>query len=96
MVTRKTLARKRADILRLARRYHTYDVRVFGSVARGDTHRRSDVDFLVKTAPKCSLFDLGGLLMDLQELLGCKVDVVTEAGLKPRLRDEVLKEAVPV
>lgn len=56
----------------------------------------SDVDFLVRPLPKCSLFDLGGLLMDLQDLLGCKVDVVTEDGLKPRLRQRVLAEAVPV
>lgn len=50
----------------------------------------------MRPLPKCSLFDLGGLLMDLQDLLGCKVDVVTEDGLKPRLRQRVLAEAVPV
>ena len=68
--------------------------RVFGSVARGQGTESSDVDLLVKTGPGCSLFDLGGLLEDLQELLGCRVDLVTEDGLKPRLRARVLREAV--
>jgi hypothetical protein len=54
------------------------------------------VDFLIKPRRGCSLFDLGGLLEDLQELLGCRVDLVTEDGLKPRLRERVLKEAVPL
>jgi hypothetical protein len=52
------------------------------------------VDLLVNTLPGCSLLDLGGLLEDLQDLLGCRVDLVTEDGLKPRLRDRVLQEAV--
>ena len=90
------LAERRAEILRLAEHYRTRDVRVFGSVARGEATETSDVDFLVKTQPGCSLFDLGGLLEDLQEMLGCRVDLVTEDGLKPRLRDRVLQEAIPV
>ena len=94
MITRQTLAKRRGAILRLAERYHICDVRVFGSVARGDNTRKSDVDILVKPGPDCSLFDLGGLLMDLEQLLACKVDVVTDTGLKPRLRSRVLKEAV--
>lgn len=96
MITRQTLAEKRAEILRLAEARCVGEVRVFGSVARGESTAASDVDFLVRPLPKCSLFDLGGLLMDLQDLLGCKVDVVTEDGLKPRLRKQVLAEAVPV
>lgn len=88
------LADNRGKILSLAERYHTGDVRVFGSVARGQGTESSDVDLLVKTGPGCSLFDLGGLLEDLQELLGCRVDLVTEDGLKPRLRARVLREAV--
>ena len=94
MVTRQTLTEKRAEILRLAEHYHTSDVRIFGSVARGDNDLGSDVDFLVKAMPDCSLFDLGGLLMDLQDLLGCEVDVVTDDALKPRVREKVLQEAV--
>lgn len=85
---------KREDILRLARQYGAYDVRVFGSVARGQADEKSDIDFLVNMEQGRSLFDLGGLLMDLEELLGCKVDVVTEPGLRERIRDRVLKEAV--
>jgi predicted nucleotidyltransferase len=69
-------------------------VRVFGSVARGDADGSSDVDLLVDLDPDRSLFDLGGLLMDLTELLGADVDVVTEASLKPRVRNRVLAEAV--
>ena len=71
-------------------------MRVFGSVARGDNTGASDVDLLVTPQPGCSLFHLGGLLEDLQELLGCRVDLVTEDGLKPRLRERVLQEAVPL
>src|SRR3954466_4522115 len=69
---------------------------VFGSVARGEADERSDVDFLVDLEKGRSLFDLGGLLMDLQDLLGRPVDVVTEKGLKARIRDRVLEEAVPL
>ena len=63
---------------------------------RGEARQDSDVDFLVDLEPGRSLFDLGGLLMDLQALLACKVDVVTERGLRPRIRDRVLKEAKPL
>ena len=96
MISLPTLIQHRVDILRLAERYHASDVRVFGSVVRGDHTQASDVDVLIKTRPGCSLLDLGGLLEDLQELLGCRVDLVTEDGLKPRLRARVLREAVPL
>ena len=69
-------------------------VRVFGSVARGDSSAGSDVDFLVQLDEQRGLFDLGGLLMDLQDLLGCDVDVTTEAGLRPRVAARVLADAV--
>ena len=85
---------KREDILRLAACYGARNVRVFGSVARGESDNRSDMDFLVDLEPGRSLFDLGGLLMALQQLLGTKVDVVTEKGLRPRIRDQVLASAV--
>jgi predicted nucleotidyltransferase len=71
-------------------------VRVFGSVARGDTRPDSDVDILVDMEPGRSLFDLGGLLYDLQTLLGVEVDVVTEKGLRPRIRAQVMREAAPL
>ena len=95
-MTLAALAQKRGDILSLAERYRTEDVRVFGSVARGQNTEASDIDLLVKTRPGCSLLDLGGLLEDLRELLGCRVDLVTEDGLKPRLRERVLHEAIPL
>lgn len=83
----------REEILEAARRRGARRVRVFGSVARGTADDESDVDFLVELEPGRSLFDLGGLQMDLQRLLQRPVDVVTEAGLRPRIRSRVLQEA---
>jgi uncharacterized protein len=85
---------KREDILRIASEYGAYDVRIFGSVARGEDDEKSDIDFLVNMEKGRSLFDLGGLLMDLQDLLGHDVDVVTEDGLRERIRERVLREAM--
>ncbi len=90
------LGTKREEILRTAARHGARNVRVFGSVARGEADERSDVDFPVDLEPGRGLFDLGGLLMDLLELLGRRVDVVTERGLKIRVRERVLREAVPL
>jgi len=89
-----TIRAHREDILRIAARYGACNVRVFGSVARGDTDAGSDVDLLVDLEPGRSLLDLGGLLMELQDLLMCDVDVITEKGLRPRIRQYVLDEAV--
>jgi hypothetical protein len=88
------LQAKRENILQTAAKYGAYNVRIFGSVARGEADLDSDVDFLVEMEPGRSLLDLGGLLMDLQELLGCNVDLVTEKGLRERIRERVLKEAI--
>jgi predicted nucleotidyltransferase len=90
----KLLKNKRKDILRIASKYGARNVRIFGSLARGEEREDSDIDFLVDLEPGRSLFDLGGLLMDLQNFLAQKVDVVTEKGLRPRIRDRVLKEAL--
>jgi predicted nucleotidyltransferase len=90
------LRAKRAEILRLAAQHGAYDVRVFGSAARGESGPRSDVDFLVELEEGRSLFDLGGLLVDLQDLLGCEVDVVTERGLHWYIRDRIVAEARPL
>ena len=87
---------QRREILKIGARHGARSIRVFGSVARGEAGAGSDVDFLVELEPGRSLFDLGGLLMDLQGLLGCQVDVVTEKALRPRIRERVLREAVPV
>ena len=88
------LQEKREVILQLAVKHGARNVRVFGSVARHEADKRSDIDFLAEMEPGRSLLDLGGLLMDLRELLGRDVDIVTERGLKPRIRERVLQEAV--
>jgi predicted nucleotidyltransferase len=94
MDVRDVLKRKRDEIIRVATMNGAYNIRVFGSVARGEADEKSDIDFIVEMEPGRSLLDLGGLLMDLQEVLGRDVDVVTERGLNPRIRDRVLSEAV--
>jgi hypothetical protein len=96
MDTRTMLQVRRNDILSVAARYGARNVRVFGSVARGDARPDSDVDILVDMEPGRSLFDLGGLLSELQTLLDVDVDVVTEKGLRPRIRAQVMREAVPL
>ena len=88
--------RRREEILRVAAQRGARNVRVFGSVARGDNDENSDVDFLVEMEPGRTLFDLSGLLIDLESLLHVSVDVVTERGLRPRVRERVLAEAVPL
>lgn len=90
------LQEKRDDILQAAAERGAYNVRVFGSVARGEAGSESDLDLLVDLEPNRSLFDLGGLLADLEDLLGCRVDVVTEKGLHWYIRDRVLSEARPL
>ena len=86
----------RAEILALAKRHGIRNVRVFGSMARGDTNDVSDVDLLVSLPTGKSGLALGGLLMDVQDLLQRRVEVVTEGGLHPALRDRVLREAQPL
>jgi predicted nucleotidyltransferase len=91
-----SLRRRRADILSLTERYGASNVRVFGSVARGETGPESDVDLLVEFEAGRSLLDLIGLELDLRDLLGSHVDVATVASLKDRIRSRVLTEAVPL
>lgn len=86
----------RKEILALAERHGARDVRVFGSMARGDADDSSDVDLLVSFVPGRSGLDQGALLVDVQELLKRRVDVVTEPALRPELRDRVLREAKPL
>jgi hypothetical protein len=86
----------RAELLALARRRGVTGVRIFGSMSRGDGSDNSDVDLLVTLAPGTSALALGGLLLDAQELLGRRVDVVTEASLHPALRERVMALAVPL
>ena len=87
---------KRGEVLRLCDKYGARNVRVFGSWARGENDESSDIDFLVEMEPGRSLLDLGGLQYELESLLRCPVDVVTERGLKQRIRERVLREAIPV
>jgi predicted nucleotidyltransferase len=86
----------RDQILEAAHKHGAFDVRVFGSVARGDACPDSDIDFLVRLESGRSLMDLARLLRELQALLGCKVEIVTEAGLRQRIRAQVLREARPL
>ena len=90
------LEEKRGQILRIAAEHGAREIRAFGSVARGEADRESDIDFLVELEPGRSLLDLGGLQMELESLLGRRVDVATARGLKARIRERVLREAVPV
>jgi uncharacterized protein len=85
-----------ASLVAMARKRGVMAVRVFGSMSRGDGTDSSDVDLLVTLAPRTSALALGGLVLDAQELLGRRVDVVTEASLHPALRERVLAGAVPL
>ena len=85
---------KRGEILRIAAKHGVHRIRLFGSVARGDAGPESDVDFLVDVGPKHSPFFPGWLVVDLQDLLGRRVDVVEPEGLYPLLKEQILKEAI--
>ncbi len=89
-------AERRAEILRMAARHGAHNIRVFGSVARGDANENSDLDLLVSWEPGRSLLDHAGLVQDLQELLGVKVHVGTEKSLHWYVRDRILREATPL
>ncbi len=87
---------KREEILQLASQHGADNIRVFGSVVRGEADRDSDIDFLVDLGQNLSPWFPVRLIRDLEQLLGRKVDVVTEKGLKERIRDRVLQEAKPL
>ena len=90
------LSKHREAILRLAAQHGAANVRVFGSVAREDATPQSDVDFLVDMEAGRSLLDIVGLWQDLEDLLGRSVDVISEGGMSPNLRDKIIAEAVPL
>jgi len=96
MTTANMLEAKREDVLRLAKLRGARAVRVFGSIARGDAAPDSDIDLLVDVEPGRSLLDIVGLWQDLETLLGRRVDLVTEGGLSPYLRNSILREAKPL
>ena len=87
---------KRDRILQIAARHGAHNVRVFGSTARGEAGPESDVDFLVDVGPTLSPWFPAGLVLDLEELLGREVDVVTEGALHWYIRDRILQEAIPL
>ena len=92
--TLASLRRRASDVQRIAQRHGAGNIRVFGSVVRGEATEGSDLDVLVDFTPTASLFDLVRLKRELEELLGSSVDVVEAAGLSPYLRERVLAEAV--
>lgn len=96
MSLQNRIADLREAIPALARRYGVEDVRVFGSVARGDATDSSDIDLLVRLQKGRSLLDLIGFKQDVEELLGVEVDVVTEGGLDETIREEVMAEAIAI
>jgi predicted nucleotidyltransferase len=90
----KVLKHKREEILRIAAAHGAQNIRLFGSVSRGEAGPKSDVDILVRLEPGRSLLDIIAIKQDLEDLLGCEVDVVTEEAVSPYIREQVLKEAV--
>ncbi|MFP4058764.1 MAG: nucleotidyltransferase family protein [Candidatus Brocadiia bacterium] len=93
-ITRRKLLDRRKAILEIARRHGAHDVRVIGSIARGEADETSDLDLVVRFDPDRTLLDHGELIMDLRDLLGVEVDVISEAGMRDRFRRHVMKEAV--
>lgn len=90
------LKSKRKEIIEIARKHGAYDLRVFGSLARGEGNEQSDIDFLVEVGPVHSPWFPAGLVADLEDLLGVPVDVVTRDGLHWFIRERVLEEARPL
>jgi predicted nucleotidyltransferase len=90
------LRSRRSDILRYAAGHGARNVRVFGSVARGEGIGHSDIDLLVEMEPGRSLLDLVGLSQDLEDLLGARVDVLSDRGLSPHLHDRIHRDALPL
>ena len=88
------IKKHRNEILEISTRYGAKEIKIFGSALRGEAKRNSDVDLLVELEPGRSLLDIIAIKQDLEDLLGCKVDIVTEAALSPYIRDEVLNQAV--
>jgi uncharacterized protein len=92
----EVLRERRDEILRIAARHGAHNVRVFGSVARGEAGPESDIDLLVDIGSCTSAWFPIGLIDDLEQLLGRKVDVLTDGGVSPYLREQIYREAVPL
>lgn len=93
---RRLVRERREDILACARRHGARSIRLFGSVARGDAREESDLDFLVTWAPEAGVFARLDLQEELEAMLGVRVDIAVEGGLHRVIRDDVLREAIPV
>ena len=96
MTLEELRSRYRSRILEIAEKRGARNVRVFGSIARGEQRSDSDIDILVDFQPGRSLLDLTGLWLDLEEALGSKVDVVSSRGLKPRVERDIMRDAIPL
>lgn len=96
MITKETIRKKREDIRRIAAQHGAVNLRVFGSVARDEARQSSDLDLLIDVGPTTSSWFPAGLILDLEKLLGCRVEVVTEKALNPEFREKVLSEATPI
>ena len=96
MIVQQLLSEKREDIRHIAAKHGVSNIRVIGSVARGDAGPGSDIDLLIDAGPNTSAWFPAGLILELEELLGRRVEVVAEKALNPDLRDQVLREAVPL
>lgn len=96
MMIEEMIRERRVDIERIAAEHGVTRLRVFGSVARGEARPGSDLDLLIEVGPTTSSWFPAGLIIDLEHLLGCRVEVVTEQGLNPSLREAVLRDARPL
>lgn len=92
----KLIREKRENVLDITAKYGAFNVRIFGSVARGEDTDESDIDFLVEMESGKSLLDRIALIQDLEDYLGCKVDVATVKSLREYFRERILKEAIPL
>lgn len=95
-MTVEQLRSRRAEIVAVAERHGASNLRIFGSVARGEGVDSSDIDFLAQFQPDRSLFDWAELVRELEILLGAKVDVVSDRGLRDRVRQTIVRDAVPL
>ena len=93
---RELLRAKRDEILSIAAKHGAHSIRLFGSTVRGEDTPHSDADLLVDAGPTTSSWFPAGLILDLEDILGRRVEIVTEKGLNPYLRERVLREAVPL
>ena len=94
MNSKQLIQKKRNEIIAVAAKHDAHNIRVFGSVVRGEAGPDSDIDFLIDVDPNTSSWFPAGLILDLERILHCRVEVVTEKALNPLIREYVLSEAV--